>query len=234
MAKTGHPNFDYTCLGLWRGAAHKFSIVGNHSGTSFGQSDAQAFMEGVDSPYALSFAPFQSPGITVVASRYYDGQNSAPVFVNDYSTSNPPPAPLTATGTAWGAGASSSYLPLEVCVLLESEVGLGKTSKPIYNRKFLRGISAGAIGYVSDEMVFAPGPAGTAAAEAMGNGDWYGSRVYISPSARSANNWTIGTYPVNHQVPRGRKKKTVAGSSSLLSSAEQLIVDIAKANFAIP
>ena len=222
MAKTGHPNFDYVCQGQWRGMTHNFSIVGNHSGTSFGQSDAQAFMEGEDSPYALVFAYFQAPSIVVVSSRYYDGQNSAPVFVNDYSTDNPAPAPLTALGTGLNASPSTNAAPLEVCCQLESEVGLSSTSKPVYNRKFLRGVPLDSIEAAGDSAVaFVPTTLGTAAVAKLGDGSLYGSRVYISPSARSANNWVINPQVSNRQVPRGRKRKATSSGSGV--SAESLL-----------
>jgi hypothetical protein len=224
MAKTGHPNFDYTCQAYWRGQLHNFSITGNHSGTSFGQSDAQAFMEGTSSPYALTFGVLQATKIAVISSRYYDGQNSAPVFVNLYNEGNPAPTPLIPTALGYGEGGGEDYLPLEVCLDMASEVGLGKTSKPIYNRKFLRGVAADAITYdTHDEMTFALSSAGTAAVTAMGDGSWYGGRVYISPNARSANNWLASQYPGNHQVPRGRKRKSSSSQSSTIETLEKIL-----------
>lgn len=220
MAKTGHPNFDYTCQAYWRGALHNFSIVGNHSGTSFGQADAKTFLEGTSSPYALSFGPMQATSIKVTACRYYDGQNSAPVFVDLFNEGNPAPTPLVPTGLGYGSGGGADYLPLEVCTGFSSEVGLGKTSKPIYNRKYLRGVPSDAITYDShDEMILVPSTAGTAACTAMGDGSWYGGRVYISPNARSANNWVINQYPENHQVPRGRKRKATSASSGVSATS---------------
>lgn len=225
MAKTGHPNFDYTCQGQWRGAAHNFSITGNHSGTSFGQADAQAFMEGTASPYALCFAFFQSPSISVVSSRYYDGQNAAPVFVAEYNTDNPAPTPLTALGTAYGDDPADGYLPLEVCAMIESFVGLGSTSKPVYNRKFLRGVPTSALsgGTDTDSPTINVNATGSTAAAKLGNGSLYGGRVYISPDARSANNWVMLSEAGNHQIPRGRKRSSSKATSSALSEAEQLL-----------
>jgi hypothetical protein len=224
MAKTGHPNFDYTCQGYWRGAVHRFSIVGNHSGTSFGQVDAQQFMESDTSPFALCFGPLMATDLSVVASRYYDGQNSAPVFVNDYNTGNPAPTPLVPTAAGFSGSELAQYYPLEVCTDIYSEVGLGKTSKPVYNRKYLRGVPEGGLEFDSHgEATMAINSTGTAAITAMGDGSWYGSRVYISPNARSANNWVASTWPGNHQIPRGRKRTTAKASASALSVAEKTI-----------
>lgn len=226
MAKTGHPNFDYTCTATWRGNAHRFSITGNHSGTSFGQTDAQAFMEGETSPYGMSFGPFQSPAIKVVESRYYDGQNSAPVYAATYDTDNPAPTPLQATGLAYAASPAGPYLPLEMCVMLQAEVGNSSTSKPIYCRKFLRGTGLEALSDAGiADATFEFLSAATDAATAMGSGAWYGGRVYISPSARQAlTGWSVETQVYNHQVPRGRKRKaSTTANSSAYTTIEKII-----------
>lgn len=229
MAKTGHPNFDYTCQGPWRGATHSFHITGNHSGTSFGSSDAQAFMEGSTSPYALSFAPFQSPTIVVVQSRYYDGQNSAPVYEKTYTTENPAPGPLTATGLGVSSAPGTGVLPLEICVMIEAPCGFSSTSKPIYLRKYIRGAPIdGMAEGTGDAAAFQITTAGTAAAAAMGNGDWYQGRIYISPSARQASQtFQALSVPYNHQVPRGRKRSAAAKSASALSQIEKVLLQTA-------
>jgi hypothetical protein len=227
MAKTGHPNFDYTCQGSWRGATHNFSIVGNHSGTSFGAADAQTFMEGDQSPYCLSFAPFQATGITVVQSRYYDGQNSAPVFEATYDVENPAPDPLTATATGYdGTGeGTGAYFPLEVCCMLEALVGTSKNNKPVYCRKYIRGVPLIAYTDSGDsQLTWAISAAGNTAAKAMGDGSWYGNRIYISPNARSAlTTWQALTEPGNHQIPRGRKKTTSSSQSSTIALLEKAL-----------
>ena len=231
MAKTGHPNFDYTCEGLWRGVAHNFSITGNHSGTSFGATDAETFMTGAASPYALSFAPWQSSGIKVVGARYYDGQNSAPVYEVTYNTESPAPSTLEATEAAWTSEATGYYLPLEVCALLYAQVGFNSKSKPVYIRKYLRGIPPDALGEVAGASQWiGPTSAGTAALAAMSNGSWYNGRIYISPSAgQPMTGWSLDPYCSNHQVPRGKKRKVASTSNSVLDVAIQLAKDAAAA-----
>lgn len=236
MAKTGHPNFDYTCQGLWRGVAHKFSITGNHSGTSFSAADAKTFMEGTASPYAKCFSHFQATDIAVVGARYYNGQDSAPVYAAEYDESNPAPEPLTALGDGFTGGATDAYyLPLEVCFMIEAVVGTSSTSKPIYCRKFIRGVPAGALEQSGSETGFTLTTTGTNGVNSMGDGTWYGNRVYISPSARQAiAGWTGQLFPYNHQVPRGRKRKPVtaanrSAASSLLEDAIALAGGIALA-----
>lgn len=223
MAKTGYGNFDYTCQGYWKGALHNFSIVGNHSGAVFTGSDPQTFMEGASSPFALCFGPFMAPGqVFTVASRYYNGTQSAPTWEAQYNESNPPPTPLVPTGSAFTDAADLTE-PLEVCTLLEAQVGYSKTNKPIYCRKFLRGAPQGAFTPGSTGVKWAFSATAQASAAKMGNGDWYGGRVYISPTGKQAftSVWTANEYPTNHQVPRGRKRKVTSAGSGV--SAESLL-----------
>lgn len=223
MARTGHPNFDYTCQGTWRGKLKTFSITGNHSGTSFGATDAKAFMEGATSPYALSFAPFQATSIAVVQSRYYDGQNPAPVYEAVYNESNPAPAPLVPTGTAFSGGGDADFVPLEVCVMLAAPCGFSSTSKPIYLRKYLRGGCTVGFGIGSGgETKWTFAAPATAAAKSLGDGSWYQGRVYISPNARQASaDWQAMVEVYNHQVPRGRKRKVATVKTQ--SEVQQLL-----------
>lgn len=230
MAKTGHPNFDYSIASPWRTGPHVWHLVGNHSGSSFNAADAKTFMEGAASPFALSFGPFIEPThTTVVRSAYYDGSTSAPIFTNTYSVDNPVPTPLVPTATAF-TNHGSAIEPLEVCVMLEARAGLSSRSKPVFMRKFIHAIpitnlGAGAGGVPN--WVFTTEAA--AAATAMGDGSWFGNRVYCSPSGRqpSSNDWQALVVPGNHQMPRGRKRKSVTTGSSLFSRALALAEDAA-------
>jgi hypothetical protein len=225
VAKTGHPNFDYSISSPWRTGAHTWHLVGNHSGSSFNASDAKTFMEGVASPFALCFAPFIEPShSSVVRSAYYDGETSAPVYVAIYDTDNPAPTPLHPTATGFAHSGSTSE-PLEVCVMLEARAGLSSRSKPVYMRKFIHCIPVDNLGLGTGgvpQWTFTS--AAASAAAAMGDGSWFGNRVYCSPSGRqpSTNDWVAQVQPGNHQMPRGRKRKSVSTSSSLFNDALQL------------
>lgn len=225
MAKTGHPNFDYTISSPWRDGQHDWHLVGNHSGSSFNAADAQTFMTGAESPFALSFAPFiGTVGSSVVRAAYYDGETSAPIFTATYDGTHEPPSPLHPTGLAFD-NPSEAQEPLEVCVMIEAQAGLSSRSKPVYMRKFVHGIPTGNITTGTGNVpnwVFTADAA--AAATAMGDGSWFGNRVYCSPSGRqpSTNDWVALLVPGNHQMPRGRKRKTAATNSTLLNDAIKL------------
>ena len=222
MAKTGLGNFDYTMQGYWRGAAHKFSITGNHSGSAFTAAVAPTFMTGAASPFALSFAPFIAvEGVTCVSARYYNGTDSAPIWEASYDEATPPPSTLQGTATAF-AEAAGEPAPLESVVLLEANVGQSATNKPIFTRKYLRGAPQAAMaGSATGAVWDFSNTVATAAAKSMGDGSWYSNRVYCSPSGRQAlgSPWVAAAFVANHQVPRGKKRKaSSAGTTTLARS----------------
>lgn len=219
MAKTGFGNFDYVMQGTWRGKLHQFHIAANHSGSAFNATDAETFMTGASSPYKLTFGPFQAAeGITCVAAKYYDGTHSSPIWEAFYDTDNPAPTNLEPTQSAFGILPSATAYPLEMCVMLESNVGFGSTGKPVYNRKFLRGAPLGAIGNTSGDPTWTFGTGAQADAATAGDGSWFGTRVYISPTGKQGDTWAALTNIGNHQIPRGRKRKTSSASNSVGSS----------------
>lgn len=228
MAKTGLGNFDYTMQASWRGAAHNFSITGNHSGSAFSASDAPTFMTGAASPFALSFAPFlAASGVKCVSARYYNGVDSAPIWEASYSTENPPPANLVPTAAAF-SGMGGDPAPLESVVLLEAEVGQSKTNKPIFCRKYLRGAPlTGMEAEPTGAEWNYDATVAQAAAQAMGNGSWYSNRVYCSPTGKQAlgSPWVATPYVGNHQVPRGKKRKAGAGGASSLARQVLTAID---------
>ncbi len=225
MAKTGRPNFAYILQGTWRGASHKFQITGNTTGSALGAGDAQDFMEGSLSPFALSFAPFMATEATeVIGTRYYNGTSSAPVFEADYDP-GAPPAALVPTCTGFSA-TDADGLPLEVCVMLEARVGTSSKGKPVFCRKYLRGAPRNGI---AEGGGWSFSSTAAASASTMGDGSWYNSITYASPKGATAdsNGWSALVEPGNHQIPRGKKRKTSSSSGSQSSLLNSLLTAIA-------
>lgn len=236
MAKTGHPNFVYAISSPWRTQRHTWSLTGNHSGSSFSGSDAETFMTGSASPFALSFAPFLTAAPStaetyaefdhqVVRAAYYNGEDSAPVWEADYSSESPPPSTLLPTSTApVSSGPYLSYGSLEACLEMRAPVGLSSTNKPVFVRKFVHGLPSGWVTTNIDGVqTIGLSTAGTAALEAMNNGDWYGSRVYIARSGNqpSASDWIV--LPGAHQMPRGRRKVSAKAGASASATLLKLL-----------
>ena len=236
MAKTGHPNFVYAISSPWRTQRHVWSLTGNHSGSSLNSGDAETFMTGAASPFALSFAPFLTAapdGATtyaqfdhqVVRAAYYNGQDSAPVWEADYDATTPAPSTLlpTATGPS-GAAVFDPYGSLEACLEMRAPVGLSSTNKPVFVRKYIHGLPSQWVATNIDGVqTIALSSAGTAALAAMSNGDWFGSRVYIARSGNqpAASDWVV--LPGAHQMPRGRRKVTAKAGASAQNSLLNLL-----------
>jgi hypothetical protein len=232
VAKTGHPNFVYDMSSPWRTGMHTWSLTGNHSGSSFDATDAQTFMTGTASPFALSFGPFISTtDTTVIRAAYYDGIASTPVWEATYDTDHPAPTPLVPTGAAMSS--ASPQEPLEACVILEAYAGLSSRTKPVYLRKYIHAIGVDNVAASDTGVVWTyhSGGGAAAAAAAMGNGSWYGTRVYISPTGRQplSGAWVPVAAVGNHQMPRGRKRKITTGGSlaSILGDIETFAAEAA-------
>jgi hypothetical protein len=195
-------------------------------------------MTGAASPFALTFAPFICPtGSTVVRAAYYDGAASLPVWEATYSEGSPPPSNLDPLGSAF-THASGIQMGLETCVILEAQSGISDRGKPVYLRKYIHAAVDGNLAMAGDgcpnwDFISSV----NTIAQSMGNGTWFGSRVYISPSGRqpAASAWTALVAPGNHQMPRGRKKKVLTGGAgaSILSKLEGLAAALAAAESAL-
>jgi hypothetical protein len=63
----------------------------------------------------------------------------------------------------------------------------------------------------------------------MGNGSWFNSIAYCSPSGATADSsgWSALVFPGNHQVPRGKKRKVAASNAAHESLLNSLLQGIA-------
>jgi hypothetical protein len=238
MAKTGHPNFVYTMNSAWRTGRHNWTLTGNHSGVAFDAADAATFMTGAASPFALSFAPFigasgegTTGGTWVQKVTYYGGSAAAPIYEHEYAAPADTPTALRPTGLAFTVPASFQDA-LETCVMMYAPVGFSSTNKPVFLRKYIHAVPTENVAAGGDGGVIwsfaSSGTVAQAAATAMGNGSWFGTRVYISPSGAQplSTDWAIDGSPSNHQMPRGRKRTVKSGGSSFALSAAKTLIGV--------
>lgn len=240
MAKSGHPNCVYKIRSPWREGPHDWSITFNHSGTSFSAADAQTFMTASNSPFALSYAPFltiyPNPGTPsyaayahqVIGATYYDGQNSAPVWEAEYGAENPAPETLWPTGTAYEAfgQATKAWTSLESCATLRAVIGLNSKNKPIYAVKYLHGLPSDVTTVAVNGGTTLPlSTQGVAALQSQSNGAWSGSRVYITKSGKQPGTASWTAIPGQHQMPRGRKKRSAKQSNDLANTLLQALAN---------
>lgn len=199
---------------------------------AFNAVDAETFMTATNSPFCLSYAPFigtigasnppsyEEFAHQVVSATYYDGQNAAPVWEEHFGAENPAPAALWPTGTAYAirSPANEPYGSLESCATLVAQLGTNKANKPIFARKYIHGLPGlETVVEVGGGCTLPLSSAGITAIQSQSNGSWAGSRVYVTPSGAqpAASAWVA--IPGQHQMPRGRKKRTGAQNASLAS-----------------
>lgn len=217
MAKTGHPNFDLKFAGPWRGTEHTWSVASSHSGGSLTPGgDVQDFMMSVHTVITSFFAEFWSGNAEVYCAgySYYNGTDSAAIEEQEFTSLSE----AIAAGydqSAYGAAYTGSGQPNppETCARLQAPVGLSKTGKPVFLRKYVH--------YCAGPGTNIPvSTAGQAIAAQLGSGALFDSRVLISSSGKQGT-WSCYAYAANHQMQRKRKKAS-SGSSSLLGVAEAL------------
>lgn len=224
----------------WRGAAKTFQnsywISGNPSASDFESViDALQQIENkvfprVNSGLGVGF---------VSAAGYSPGTGPAAVEV--------PYNPSLAAGSATGfLGPTGGYDFLTFATTLESCLetrmpleGVSSRGKPVYCRKYFRGIYAGSADDVTNEPIGAADLSVIASTilpwkTGMGTNDY----VVIGASGRQASAApTAQPYIGNHQVPRGKKKKATSSSilgvltdlshlSSIAGAAEDLVSDL--------
>lgn len=151
-------------------------------------------------------------GVGFVQGRAYSKNGGPPLAVVNYNESK---AAGTATGFTGGTYDSVTLVQattLEQCLETRTPLAtLSSSGKPVYLRKFFRGVSMNA-----EQEVDAPNiiPAGVITALSAVIQPWktgLGSNSYvvIGTSGRQASgDPTFVDYFSNHQVPRGRKKKS--------------------------
>jgi hypothetical protein len=214
VAGLGHWYVEVEKQGFWRGAPHSWVNRYIMSGSDPTSTEALAVMVGlIDIESQLHANIEASVGVGFVEGRAYGSGGGAPFAVEPQNTSK---AAATATGFAgaqWSGTTQVFANTLEVCSMVETLLtGLSTTGKPKYLRKYFRGAQyggeeaalAGGIPTVDKNGIAAlvlpwkTGVAGT-------------SYVVIGASgATAAAAPTAHPYMVNHQVPRGRKKKVAS------------------------
>jgi hypothetical protein len=219
MGVNGHWYIEMEKQAFWRGVTHTFINRYVMSGAQPSATDAESVITAI---HAIENQIFPmtgaGQGVGFVQGRAYPS-GSGTFYANvNYNTSL---AAGTATGfdTAGSSTLARVWAPtLETCLLLETLMtGLNSKGKPIYNRKYYRGVYAGPTEDNADGTL----PGGVIATVAaitapfksgMGSSDWV---VIANSGAQASLPPTAHPYLVARQIPRGKKKKTT--SSGVLS-----------------
>jgi hypothetical protein len=193
----------------------------NYSGATLSTDQQLAFAQAVHNSV---ISPFFSPSATaqyLSSWSSYDGQNSAALQEAEYADA----ADSMAAGWNGSADYGGAYVAgtvgvsgLECCVTLKAPLGLNKTGKPFFLRKFIHGVPP-MLGD-TDNAPFVSDVAAIAAI--LGNGNLPGNRVLCSDKGAQGT-WEAQEFFGNHKLFRAYKKKS---ASSLLDQISRDIQDL--------
>lgn len=222
MGVNGHWYVEVSKQGFWRGSPHQWQNRYIMSGAQPSASDANTVANALkvieDQIHPSASA---AHGVGFLRASSYGSGSGAPFAVVEYNVGGGSGSATGFTGPAWGSETITWAPTLETCLLVETRVtGLSSSGKPVYLRKYFRGINSGETEDNTSDQVAAPDVAGVEAAvlpwkTGMGSGSWV---VIAASGAQAASAPVCSPYLVAHQIPRGRRRKTSSGSSLSLAS----------------
>lgn len=229
MGVNGHWYVEIKKQAFWRGNPHTWVNRYILSGAQPSGADAITVIGALhDIEDQMEPAHTSGAGIGFVVGNAYPSGSGGPFATVAYNTSEAQGSATGFTGAQW-TDADQSWAPtLETCMMMETPItGLNSRGKPISLRKYFRGVNSGGNeaegtnGITADDItgsqtVCLPWTTG------MGSSNW----VVIAPSgAQASGPPKCHPFLVNHQIPRGRKRKPQQGGAGfLLSTAEKAVL----------
>lgn len=221
MGVNGHWYVEIEKQGFWRGSPHTWVNRYVMSGAQPSAADALTVIGALKHIEDVVYPELGGGvGVGFVEGRAYPSGNGSSFASVAYNTSL---APATATGFAGPTGGYASLdfsTTLESCLVIETKLaGLSSTGKPVFLRKYFRGISDANTESVGNTPIAAGDLAIIKASTVpwqtgVGASNW----VVIGNSGAQAQSAPQPLqYVGNRQVPKGRKR---TGTSSLSLTAK--------------
>ena len=222
-----HWEIQITKQGYWRGVQHLYQNRYILSGPDPTAAQADEVMFALhDIEDKLYPARGAGQGVGFVRAKAYASGTGPAFHERDW---NPTEDVATATGFT---GPSTSYTSIaysgtmETCLMVRMPLnGLSSRGKPVYTRKFFRGIGPIVDEYITGNPISAADLATIAATTApwesgMGANLW----VVIGKNGRQASGPPAGeAYIGNHQVRRGRRRKAVTTATNAPSLLSEIL-----------
>lgn len=235
MSGLGHWYIELEKQAYWRGVQHYWVNRYVMSGSDPDASDAESVITDlVNIESQLHPNTAVNVGCGYIEGRAYLSTGGPPFARNEYNASKAVDTATGFGGTTAGGYALTWAPTLETCLLVETPMtGLSSTGKPVFNRKYIRGVTCSSAEDSSGvelpaAMITALNAVVLPWKTGMGASSW----VVIGTSGRLASSApTVHPYLVAHQVPRGKKRKTTttsSGGSSVASEVFSLLGGLAK------
>lgn len=208
----GHWYVESEKQAFWRGNPHTWVNRYVMSGADPSASDAETVMTDIhDVEDQLHANVDAANGIGFVQLRAYGSAGGPPFATVPYNLTKEKASSTGFGGAQWTGHTQGAAPTLETCQLLETTLsGLSTTGKPVYLRKYYRGVTYGGTEDYSDESIGADDVSGIEALTTIfqtgiGSGSW----VVIGTSGKQASAAPVcHPFLVAHQIPRGKKKKS--------------------------
>lgn len=203
----------------WRGNLHHWSTVYHFSGTptsAFTSADATTLL---NADRAFCYTGAAANGGTYECDIYSQASGGVPITSVRAFDPTVPGAFIADVGSNYSSTTSFAYeTTAENALLVEWAAGISSSGKGVRLRKWFHAVSSAATTSGTGSQVSTPNITSlTAAANTMVN--VFGSKgmVMASSTGRLAGAATVSPFYSNHQMPRGRKRKTSSSSSGLFS-----------------
>jgi len=222
MAPPSQPKIEITLQGYWRGSQHTWQNAFWLSGGAITAADATTCINALKTTIGQVYPAVSSgSGVGFVEGKAYGPGGGAPIAEVAYNTSL---AVATATGFA---GPTSAYTSLgfggtlENCLeIVTPAVGLSTRGKPVFLRKYIRGITpTNPEDFNTTPIAAADITKIVAAVASWQTGLGTTGRVVAGQEGRLPSAPpTVQKFIGNHQVPRGRKRSTSSRVGQAASS----------------
>lgn len=234
MPGLGHWYVEIEKQAFWRGNPHTWVNRYVLSGPTPSETVAQdvinqlKLIEGQLHPQITA-----SNGVGFVIGRAYGATGGPPFATIAYNASAEPSSATGFPGAGWDDTQQGTADTLEVCTLVEVPLqGLSSTGKPVTLRKYFRMTTYGSIEDTSGASIGTIDRAGIAAVcLPWTTGLGSGGATVIGTSGRAPSDVpTAHPYIVNHQVPRGRKRKSASSLVGVYGSVNAGVVTMTLPN----
>ena len=209
----------------WRGQVHKWSTVYQFLGTptsAIGVSDAQALLTADDK--MCWGAGTVANGGTYECDIYNVASGGVPIASYVAFPWATPASWIAYSGASWGVATALQDPVAEAALLVEWAAGLSSSGKPVKLRKWYHAVKQSSAQGTAQSVAAADVTALTTAANAMVNVLGSKGLTLGSSTGRFAGTATVRPYLENHQMPRGRRRRTTSGDSlSFVQKVEALV-----------
>lgn len=199
--------------GYWRGAVHRWSTAWSFTGSVSPANYASVILSMHTLENNVNYPdPREINGGVASIALYNLDAGGVPLARTDYFDPENPSAWVPYAGLGWSSLVPPALNHAEAALLIEWNAGLSSTGKPVKFRKFFHAVPDYASG-PGDGNITPTDQSGLATAAENMLVQIAAKGLNLGKGSRLAGTTpSVGAYFVNHQMPRGRKRRLPAGA----------------------